>query len=164
MRKIVFTLIMLMGLFSFAVACTKEESGAKTEIDVYYVDSAMNRLLPYTEEIPESDKLHMARSAVECIIRGRDDNEGIRRLIPNIPDCVTVNVEDNIAYVNLSSAISDELPSSGDIEKLIIYQLVDTITGIRGIRFVKFTVDGNIHKDFMGYYDMRETYKFVYPE
>ena len=66
--------------------------------------------------------------------------------------------------MGLSSNITETLPYSRDIEKLFIYQIVDTLTGIKGIRFVKFTVDGVVKKDFMGYYDMRETYKFVYPE
>ena len=51
-----------------------------------------------------------------------------------------------------------------DIEKLFIYQIVNTLTSIKGIRFVKFTIDGVIHKDFIGFYDMRDTYKFTYPE
>lgn len=164
MRKILFFIIMALGLGCCIVACSRSEDMPKTTVKVYYVDAELNRLLPYDEEIIDSDAPHMAEAVVSAIIRGRDYNDKIRRIIPDRKNCVTVRVEDNTAYVNLDSSIKTTIPDSRDIERLLIYQLVDSITELKGIRFVKFTVDGEIHKDFMGYYDMRNVYKYVYPE
>ncbi|MCH5212932.1 MAG: GerMN domain-containing protein [Oscillospiraceae bacterium] len=164
MRKILFLIIMALGIGCCVMACSRAEDMPKTTIKVYYVDAELNRLLPYDEEIIDSDTQHMAEAVVAAIIKGRDYNEQIRRIIPNRKNCVTVRTQDNTAYVNLDSYIKKTIPDSRDIERLLIYQLVNSLTELKGIRFVKFTIDGEIHKDFMGYYDMRNTYKYIYPE
>lgn len=164
MRRLVFCFIIISAVVCFAVACSRSDDGPKTKANIFYVDADITRLLPYETEISDTDVQHKAEIVISKLIEGRDDNEKIRRLIPKRKDCITVRTEANIAYVDLDSAIAEELPKSRDIEKLVIYQIVNSLTDIRGLRFVRFTVDGEIRKDFMGYYDMRETYKYVYPE
>ncbi len=164
MKRAAFLFIIITGIVCFAIACARSDEVRKTEVTLYFVDAEINRLLPYTCELIDADPQHMAEAAVEMLIEGRDDNDKIRRLIPKDKSCISTRVDGGTAYVDLSSDITETLPYSRDIEKLFIYQIVDTLTGIKGIRFVKFTVDGVVKKDFMGYYDMRETYKFVYPE
>ena len=163
-KRVVFLLIIIAGAVSFAVACARSDEVITTPVTIYYVDAEINRLLPYDDEIPDADTEHMAAAAVEKLIKGRDDNDKIRRLIPKDKDCISTRTDGNTVYVDLSSKITEDLPFSRDIEKLLIYQIVDTLTSLKGVRFVRFTVDGEVRKDFMGYYDMRETYKFVYPE
>ncbi len=164
MKRFLFLLIIITGAAAFAVACARSDEVIKTPATIYYVDAEMNRLLPYDDEIPDADAEHMAAAVTEKLIEGRDDNDKIRRLIPKEEDCISTRVDGNTVYVDIKSYIAEGLPYSRDIEKLFIYQIVDTLTSIKGIRFVRFTVDGEVRRDFMGYYDMRETYKFVYPE
>ena len=164
MKKIVFALIMITGIACFVIACSRREEVPTVETKVYFVDSEMNRLLPYSENIIDADAEHQVSAVVDKLIAGHDDNDKIRRLLPDKRSCIFTSVIDNIAYVDLSSEIARELPCSRDIEKLVIYQIVDSIAGVKGIRFVKFTVDGEVKQDFMGFYDMRNTYKYVYPE
>lgn len=164
MKKIVFALIMITGITCFVIACSRREEVPTVETKVYFVDSEMNRLLPYSENIIDADAEHQVSSVVDKLIAGHDDNDKIRRLLPDKRSCISTSVIDNIAYVDLSSEIARELPCSRDIEKLVIYQIVDSVAGVKGIRFVKFTVDGEVKQDFMGFYDMRNTYKYVYPE
>lgn len=164
MRKFIFCLILLLSFGFIISSCSDEQEIQTVTANIYYADAEINRLLPYKTEIIDSDAEAMAEDALEKLINGRNNNEKIRRLLPGDPDCVSVRVEGNIAYVNLASEIKQSLPDSRDIERLLVYQIVDTLTGIKGIRFVKFTVDGAVHKDFMGYMDMREVYKYTYPE
>lgn len=164
MKKIVFALIMITGITCFVIACSRREDVPTVETKVYFVDSEMNRLLPYSENIIDADAEHQVSAVVDKLIAGHDDNDKIRRLLPDKRSCISTSVIDNIAYVDLSSEIARELPCSRDIEKLVIYQIVDSVAGVKGIRFVKFTVDGEVKQDFMGFYDMRNTYKYVYPE
>ncbi|MDD6763654.1 MAG: GerMN domain-containing protein [Clostridiales bacterium] len=164
MKKIVFALIMITGITCFVIACSRREEVPTVETKVYFVDSEMNRLLPYSENIIDADAEHQVSAVVDKLIAGHDDNDKIRRLLPDKRSCISTSVIDNIAYVDLSSEIARELPCSRDIEKLVIYQIVDSVAGVKGIRFVKFTVDGEVKQDFMGFYDMRNTYKYVYPE
>ena len=164
MKRIIFILIIICGIAGIVISCSRTDNTPKTAAKIYYADKELNRLLPYDDEITESDSQHMAQLAIGKLIEGKDDNDKIRRILPKDKDCISLYVENDVAYVNLSSKIADKLPKSRDIERLLIYQIVDTLTSLKGIRFVKFTVDGAVHKEFMGFFDMRETYKFTYPE
>ena len=164
MRKFLFFIIILTGLGLFIVSCSQKQELPTTDTELYFVDARLNRLLPYTDTIVGADSQTMAQDALDKLVAGRDENKNIRRIIPNIDGCLNVRVKDNVAYVDVASAIRKEMHYSRDIEKLFIYQIVNTITSIKGIRFVRFTIDGAIHKDFLGFYDMRDIYKYTYPE
>lgn len=83
MKRIVFLLIIIGGVVSFAIACSRSDEVLVTPAVIYYVDAEINRLLPYDDELIDADSSHMAEAAVEKLITGRDDNDKIRRLIPN---------------------------------------------------------------------------------
>ena len=164
MRKFVFFMIIVTGAVLFAVACANRDNVPTVETDLYFVDARLNRLLPYTDTIIDAQPQDMAQDALNKLIAGRDDSESVRRIIPDLEESLTVRIKDNVAYVDISSDIKKEMYYSRDIERLFIYQIVNSLTSIKSIRFVKFTIDGAIHKDFLGFYDMREVYKFTYPE
>lgn len=164
MRKLMFYMIIVCGIAIFAVACGRKEDVPRVSTEVYFVDARLNRLLPYTDNVIDGNTQDMAQDALNILIKGRDDNDNIRRIIPNIKNSLTVSVNDNVAYVDISSSVKSEIHYNRDIEKLFIYQIVNTLTSIKGVRFVRFTIDGDIHKDFLGFYDMRDIYKFSYPE
>ena len=71
---------------------------------------------------------------------------------------MTVKVKDKIAYVDLKSSILKTQPDGRDFEILTVYSIVNSLTNVDGIVNVRFTVDGERKKDFMGYVDMRETF------
>lgn len=164
MRKFVFFMILITGVVLFAVACTRSEDVPRADTELYFVDARLNRLLPYTGSIIDAEPEDMAQDALNKLIAGRDGSDSVRRIIPDIEDSLIVRVKDNVAYVDISSDIKKEMHYSRDIERLFIYQIVNTLTSIKGIRFVRFTIDGDIHKEFLGFYDMRDVYKFTYPE
>ncbi len=164
MRRFVFLLIIISGLVSLGVACNKADNTPKTETEIYFVDMRLNRLLPYETQIIDANTEDKARAVINAIIKGRDDDLTIRRVVPNVSDGLEVHIKDTVAYVDINSKLKGELNHNRDEEKLFIYQIVNSLASLKGIRFVKFTMDGAIHKDFLGFYDMRDTYKFTYPE
>lgn len=164
MKRLVFIFIMAVGTAFFAIACAQQDGSGETDVRIYYVDAELNRLLPYSDTVPEADTGRTAQFVLDKLIEGRDYNPAVRRLIPCRKNIMNVDVRGSTAYVDLSSDIPDDIPLSRDVERLIIYQITDTLTELKGIRFVRFTVDGESRRDFMGYYDMREVYKFTYPE
>ena len=164
MRKLLFCMIILSGIAIFAASCGRDKYVPMIDTQIYFVDTRLGRLLPYSDKIIDGDVADMAQDALDKIITGRDNNDNIRRIVPKIDDCLKVTVNNNIAYVDISSKIKEEITVSRDIEKLFIYQVVNTLTYIKGIRFVKFTIDGEIHKGFLGGYDMRDIYSYTYPE
>ncbi len=164
MRRFIFFMIIVMGAVSFIVACNGEDNIPKTTTQIYFVDERLNRLLPYECEIIDAAPQDMANGVIDKLIEGRDEDYGVRRVIPKMDKSLSVSLKDTVAYVDINSRIKEEMKHREEDEKLFIYQIVNSLTSLKGIRFVKFTVDGAIHKDFLGFYDMRDTYKFSYPE
>ena len=144
------------------MACSDRDDRPVTGVKLYFADSELSRLLPYDDEIPEGDVESRARAAMDKLTGGRDDNTKIRR--KKKKNRIAVYVKNDTAYVDMDPKLTEQLPKSRDIERLVIYQIVDTLTGIKGISYVKFTVGGAVRKDFMGYFDMRDIYKYKYPE
>lgn len=163
MKRLVFLFIIVSGIVFFAIACVGRDNVPKTQSNIFFADSRLNRLLPYECDIIDADTESMAKNVLDKLILGRDNNSAIRRIIPKRDKCLSVYVKGNIAYVNIDSKIKEDMNYSRDTEELFVYQIVNSLTSLKGIRFVKFTVDGAVHKDFLGFFDMRETYKHKYP-
>ena len=164
MRRFVFFMIIITGVVAFIVACNGKDNLPTTTTEIYFVDERLNRLLPYECQVIDATPEDMARAVIDKLIEGRDSDYGVRRVIPAMDKCLSVTLKDTVAYVDINSKIKEEMKHREEDEKLFIYQIVNSLTSLKGIRFVRFTVDGAIHKDFLGFYDMRDTFKFKYPE
>lgn len=156
LRYTAFLLIIAVG-FSFAVL-SRGTSVETEEIKLYLVDAQMLRLVPVKMSIPKMPPQKQAKRVLEELIEGRDDNPKIRRLIPKDKGCMTVKVKNKIAYVDINSDMTETVPDGRDLEELMIYSIVNTLTGLNGIVNVRFTIDGETQREFKGYIDMRETF------
>lgn len=155
-RHVAFLLILLIGFG--VVAVSGSIKAQTTEVKLYFVDSQMLRLMPVKMAIPQTTPEKMAQRMLSEIIEGRDENPKIRRLVPKEKKCMTVKVKDKIAYVDIKQSAVDAQPDGRDLELLTVYSIVNSLTGIDGIVNVRFTVNGQVQKDFKGYIDMRETF------
>lgn len=130
------------------------------ELKLYVVDAEMLHLIPVDITVRKADKAGEARAVISALIRGFDENPKIRRLIPDIRGCMSVKVAGNTAYVNITESMIKNHPDGRDIEKLTVYSIVNSLTAIRGIDSVKFTINGRPGRKFMGYMDMRASFAF----
>ena len=130
--------------------------------EIYFVDRQMHRLLPTDFKTSEKSQKKISREIINSIILGKDFNNQILRIIPDIPKCIRVKVKKGTAFVDLSSEITNHVPKNAETERLIVYQIVNSLTSIPDINFVKFTIDGKTKKDFLGFLDMREIFKANY--
>jgi len=65
-------------------------------------------------------------------------------LLPEWASVNSVNLEGNIAKIDLDRVFADELPSGSSSEMLAVYAIVNTIcTNLPEITKVKITIDGN---------------------
>ena len=155
-KRILFVIILIIG-FGTAVVSSGEQSETM-EVKLYFVDAEMLRLIPVKTVIRRTDTEHEAKAVINALIEGRDNNPKIRRLIPDIKNCMSVRVNGTTAYVNISRKMIDAHPKGRDIEILTVYQIVNSLTSIDGITNVRFKINGSTQKTFMGYLDMRETF------
>lgn len=155
-RYITFALILCIGFGTVIVSRSVKTDSA--DVKLYFVDSQMMRLIPVITQIPKTTPERMAQHVLDSLMEGHDDNPKIRRLIPYKKHGLTVKLDNQTAYVDIDSYIVQNHPDGRDIEMLTVYSIVNSLTEIDGIVNVRFTIDGEIQKDFMGYLDMRETF------
>ena len=155
-KHLIFLMILVFGFGAVTIA-----RGIKTETvetSIYCVDAEMLRLIPVRTSIPKMPAKKTAQYVLDKMIEGYDDNPKIRRIIPKDEHCLKVSVKDNIAYVDISGELIENTPDGRDMEMLMVYSIVNSLTEIDGIVNVRFTIDGRVQKDFVGYLDMRETF------
>lgn len=160
MQKIMKLLCCLVCL-TILTSCggTSQNAMSKnSKVDIYFVDSEMMRLVPVELPVKKMSAQKTANFVIDELIKGRDDNKKIRRLIPNIKGCVKVKLKHDTAYVDLSEQLVQSQPDGRDLEILTVYQIVNSLTSVEGIETVKFTIAGEEQENFKGFIDMRETF------
>lgn len=159
MRKIVVLIAVLITAAAVITSCEAvRKEKPMVEAKLYFVDAQMMRLLPLKVYIRDFTPQKEAKILLNELIRGRDDNPKIRRIIPNIKNCMSVRVEGKTAYVNIKKEMVENHPDGRDLEILTVYSIVNSLTSIKEIETVRFTIDGKRQKDFKGFVDMRETF------
>lgn len=156
MKRIIFIFIILAGLGLTAVSFGTNIP--QTEVKLYFTDSQVLKLIPIRTSIPALSSEEQAKIVIRELIKGQDDNLKIKRTIPAVRGCMSVSLKGNIAYVDIKKSMIKNHSEGRDIELLTVYSVVNSLTSIKGITNVRFTVDGSEQKDFMGYIDMRETF------
>ena len=157
MKQIILFVLMLTTAV-LGVIKARSDKPEITYTEIYVVDSELTRLIPITERLIKGDAEFMAQQTLRRLIEGYDNNKKIRRIIPDKPGCVSLALDGHVACVNIKTKYVTDKLTSRDIEKLFVYQIVNTVTAIDGIDAVKFTLDGSSAKKLAGFLDMRNLY------
>lgn len=163
MRKFIFIIGILMIFMGMKTMWTsnneKSALASKREVEVYFTDADMLRLLPATLYISSDLTTEKAaKLVIDELIKGRENNSKILRTIPNVKNGLNVKIVNDTAYVNMSKKFVKLHSDSHMHEVLTVYSIVNSLTSINEIKKVKFTIDGKIQPDFKGSIDMRETF------
>ncbi len=161
MRKKIYLIYGLYIILITAVIISgadKAETKKLSNPEIYFIDSDMLRLVSVDFPCKENSMDGQAKAVISELIEGRDKNKKIKRMIPDIKNCLKVKVEKDTAYVDISGKSIEYFQDGRIAEELIVFQIVNSLTSIDGIVKVKFTVDGRAEKDFKGFIDMRETF------
>lgn len=158
MRKVLFLLMLITSVVFIVVGC-KEEGEFETG-KIYVIDSEMMHLIPIDINIRKTGIEDQAEFMLSSIIKGYDHNPKIRRLVPDIKGCMSVKVNNKTAIVDIKNKMIKNHPKGRDLEQLTVYSIVNTLTSLDEIDNVRFTINGKVKKDFMGYLDMRNSFRF----
>ena len=158
MKKIVVILAVLAiaVISSGNIVNFKREDARKMHSKIYYVDRSMHRLIPMDYEIDSGSVNTGAKKIIKKLIEGQDYNPKILRVIPEIESGMSVNVKKGTAYVDLDEQFCKNLPDNKNLELLMLYSIVNSLTSIDGIDTVRFLFDGEVKKEYIGGIDMRE--------
>ena len=158
MKKLILA-VLLIAIASFYGFKDKElvTVSEKTTPQIFFVDKKLHRLVSL--DFPQNgDKEYLCRKLVDALLFGKDENREILRLLPKEKGAISVTVKDDFARVNLSEKLIPKISKNPENERLVIYQIVNSLTTVDGISFVTFTIDGKSRKDFLGFLDMREIF------
>ena len=156
-----FSILLLCLLTGFFIFANGQAQTDMEECRIYFVDRRLHRLIPLPFS-PLRTPEKTAKEMVSVIIKGKDNNPEVLRLFPNIKDSISVKISSNTACVNLSGELSKHINKNAETERLCIYQIVNSLTSVEGIDYVRFTIDNEIKKDFLGFLDMREIFTADY--
>ncbi len=156
-----FSITLICLLTGFFIFANGQASRNKYECHIYFVDRQLHRLIPLPFS-PLKTPEKTAKALLCELISGRDNNPEILRIIPDIKDSITVEISSNIACVNLSSELVHHINKNPETEKLVIYQIVNSLTSVEDINYVRFTIDNEVSKAFLGFLDMREIFTADY--
>jgi germination protein M len=117
------------------------EDNTKLKLEVRYISA----------EAAKKDVGQMAGVVIEELIKGPTDTETYKATIPEGSKLRSpVVIKDGIATVDMSGEFKTRHPGGKDAEKLTIYSIVNSLTELKGIKKVKFTIDGKVLKEYMG--------------
>lgn len=155
MKKLLIILSIVAGVIFIAGSFG---GGGRTDAKLYFADSSMLRLIPSDFSVRTKNKEKAAKAVIAALEKGKENNNKILRLMPNVKKGLSVRVKGKTAYVNMSGEFVRFHSDARQHEFLTIYSIVNSLTSIDGIINVKFTIDNKIQKDFKGFCDMRETF------
>lgn len=156
MKKLFICLSAVIIAITVVNGCSSKDDAMNVKL--YFVDSSMQRLIPSDFKVETKRPQKAAKAVISELLKGRDNNPKIMRIMPDINDGLSVSVKGTTAYVNMSSEFADKHSSSRQHEYLTIYSIVNSLTSVDGIVNVRFTIDKKEQKDFKGFCDMRETF------
>ena len=155
-RVIYFIYLVIITIAGFTPA--KEVNANKEKVFLYFVDRQIMRLIPVEHYINSGDASKCAQQVINELIKGRDYNDNIRRIVPNNKNVLGVKVEKGVATVNIDTKYLSDIKDGRFIEELFVYQIVNSLSSVNGVKRVKFLIDGELQKDLFGYLDMREAF------
>ncbi len=156
-----FRVIYLFYLIIITIVGFMPEKETNTNADkvyLYFVDRQIMKLVPVEYYVNSGSISKNAQTVINELIKGRDYNDNIRRIIPNNKKALNVEVKNGVATVNINTEYLADIIDGRFQEELFVYQIVNSLSSIDGIKRVKFLIDGQIQKNLFGYLDMREAY------
>lgn len=127
----------------------------KVPIHLYFANEDNTKLKLEVRYIPMADAKqstsHLASVIVQELIKGPSGDTGYKKTIPDGTKLRTpVSIRSGIAVVDMSKEFKSKHASGKDAEKMTIYSIVNSLTELKDIQKVRFTIDGKKQKEYMG--------------
>jgi germination protein M len=111
------------------------ETTGNITLTLYFSDDQAMYLVPETRQIAKSD--NAVKAAVEELIKGPAE-AGRFETVPDKMVVVGARVSDGLATIDFGQAFNTMIPSGTTGEKMFLYSIVNTVTGLEGVTRVKF--------------------------
>jgi len=130
-----------------------EVLSTKVPVHLYFANEANTKLVLEVRHISAEDARkktsELAKIIVEELIKG-PVTSGLKATIPEGTKLRSVKVKDGTATVDFSKEFKTAHPGGVDAEKMTIYSIVNSLTELKDIQYVKFTIAGKTEKEYLG--------------
>lgn len=133
---------------------TEEYSREMRDVVLYFGDRATKGLVREERTIKITDQQPIEQYIINELIKGPDDKNLQPVLSPDTV-LVSVDVEDNICYLNFRSNFLKENAGDSSHEAQVIYSIVNSLTELQTISRVQFYMDGK-RMDSFGSFNIKE--------
>lgn len=120
---------------------TEEYSSELRESILYFADSSNKKLVQEKRMIKITDQQPIEQYIINELIKGPVNDE-LHSVLSDDTVLMSVDVEDNICYLNFKSSFISENTGDGMHEQLVIYSIVNSLTELKTINRVQFYMDG----------------------
>lgn len=117
------------------------------QIALYFADETKTKLVREMRSIKITDQQPIEQYIINELIKGTH-TKGIKSLLSDETVLASVDVEDNICYLNFKSGFISENSGDDTHEKLVIYSIVNSLTELQTISRVQIYMDGKRINEF----------------
>ncbi|MCX8129063.1 MAG: GerMN domain-containing protein [Clostridia bacterium] len=128
-----------------------------TQIRLYFANAENKKLKLEIRYIPMSEAKksvsNLANVIVTELINGPSKDSGLKATVPKeakLASKVKVDTETATATVDFNNDFISKHPGGKDAERLTIYSIVNSLTELKEIQKVRFTINGKKTKEFKG--------------
>ncbi len=147
-----------------SVMITEEQAKAeekKEMIILYFADDQASKLVAEKRFISKSsikDINTLAQTALNELIKGPISGN-LTNPFPKGVKVPTVKVDKKVAVVDFSKEFVEKHPGGSTGETLTIYSIVNTLTAMKDIEMVQFTIEGKKTSEFKGHLEFDKPFK-----
>ena len=129
-------------------------------VTVYFGDREAEYLLPEQRRITVPEGQSLLKLAMAELLRDPDNPDAVR-LIPPDTEILDVQAADNLLTVNFNEKLRDNFAGGSSSEGLLIFSVVNTLTGIEGYRNyqVRFLINGEPFESIGGHISAEELFE-----
>lgn len=120
---------------------TEEYSSEMRDVVLYFGDSSSTSLSREERTIKITDQQPIEQYIINELIKGPAD-KNMSRVLSEDTVLVSVDVEDNICYLNFKADFLTKNSGDEAHERLVIYSIVNSLTELNTISRVQFLMDG----------------------
>lgn len=117
------------------------------QVALYFSDPTKTKLVREMRSIKITDQQPVEQYIINELIKGTD-SKNAKSVLSDDTVLVSIDVEDNICYLNFKSDFLSENSGEEIHERLVIYSIVNSLTELQTIGRVQFYMDGKRVENF----------------
>lgn len=125
-----------------------EEQARQTVISLFYKSKNTGELIPESRRVDSKDLLEEPYKYLVELLISDPDNKELESCIPEGTKVISASLKGNIVELNLSKEFIENHQGSIEEEKKTLNSIVNTLTELNEVEYVKILIDGKENDEF----------------